>query len=233
MVMPLWDHSPLRWKRPPYMTWTLIALNIAVFGYEIALPDPELTKLVADYGANAPAIVTNDFALSTLVSLVTSQFLHGGLFHLLGNMVFLWVFGDDVEQTMGPWRFLLFYLACGALAVLAFVAASPNSPENLIGASGAIAGVLAGYLMHRPCQTVLVFLPWFILWVIFRPVIRLASYWVIGSWIAVQVWHIATRTQDEVAYMAHLGGLIAGAILFPLMKDRGVKLFECIREEAA
>jgi membrane associated rhomboid family serine protease len=234
--MPLWDHSPLQWPRPPYVTWALILTNVVIFIAEFSLPDAELQHVVAIYGVNAPAFVTNLTAAATLslspfVALVTSQFLHGNLMHLLGNMIFLWVFGDDVEEAMGPLRFLIFYLGCGVLAALAYVAASSNSAATLIGASGAIAGVLSAYVMFRPCQKVTVFIPWFVLWLVVRPLVKLSAFWVIGSWALIQIWQISSHANDEVAYMAHVGGLAAGAVLFPLMRNRSVRLFECIRDD--
>jgi membrane associated rhomboid family serine protease len=105
-------------------------------------------------------------------------------------------------------------------------AASPHSPEQLVGASGAIAGVLAAYLMFKPCQKVMVFLPWFIV----RPVVRLDAFWVLGRWILVQFWQTSAQTHHDVAYMAHVGGLIAGTALFPTLRYRAVRLFECMRE---
>ena len=161
------------------------------------------------------------------------MFLHANIWHLLGNMIFLWVFGDDIEEAMGPLRFIAFYFASGVAAALIFVASAPHSQQPLVGASGAIAGVLAAYLMFRPCQKVLVFLPWFLLWFIVRPVVRLDAFWVLGGWALLQLWSISVQTQDDVVYMAHVRGLLAGAGLFPLLRYRTVRLFECIREAKA
>jgi membrane associated rhomboid family serine protease len=148
-------------------------------------------------------------------------------------MVFLWVFGDDVEEAMGPLRFIVFYAGCAVAAGLAYVASAPHSTIPLIGASGAIAGILAAYLMFRPCHKVLVFIPYFLLWLVVRPVVRLAAFWVLGGWAVIQVWHISVQAQDGVAYMAHGGGFVAGVIMFPLLRYRAVRLFECIRDEPA
>ena len=119
----------------------------------------------------------------------------------------------------------------GVVAALVFVASAPHSQLPLVGASGAIAGVLAAYLMFRPCQKVLVFLPWFFLWFFVRPVVRLDAFWVLGGWVLVQLWAISVQSQDGVAYMAHIGGVVAGAGLFPLLRYRTVRLFECMRPE--
>jgi|SRR5665213_21764 len=232
MVMPLWDDSPLSLPKWPVVTWCLIIANILVFIAE-AVTSPATQSTLLTY-ALIPAALTGTAGvppgISPYVTLVTYQFLHADIFHILGNMLFLWIFGDDVEEAMGPLRFIVFYLACGIGAGLAFVASAPHSAGPLIGASGAIAGILAAYLMLKPCHKVLVFLPWFILWIVFRPVLRLAAYWVLGAWILTQFWSISVQTQDGVAYMAHVGGVVAGAVLFPLLRYRSVKLFECIRE---
>ncbi len=186
MVMPLWDESPFDLPKWPVVTWGLIIANIVVFVFELAAPDGAF-----DAFAVVPAQVTGSTAVATgvppYVTLVTSMFLHANLLHIFGNMLFLWIFGDDVEEAMGPLRFLVFYLVCGIAAALAFVASAPQSPTSLIGASGAIAGVLAAYLMFRPCQKVAVFIPWFILWLFIRPVVRIDAFWVLGLWIVTAV----------------------------------------------
>ena len=228
MVMPLWDESPFDLPKWPVVTWGLIIANIVVFVFELAAPDGAF-----DAFAVVPAQVTGSTAVATgvppYVTLVTSMFLHANLLHIFGNMLFLWIFGDDVEEAMGPLRFLVFYLVCGIAAALAFVASAPQSPTSLIGASGAIAGVLAAYLMFRPCQKVAVFIPWFILWLFIRPVVRIDAFWVLGLWIVTQFWAVSTQSQDGVAYMAHIGGFAAGLVLFPLLRHRDVRLFECVR----
>ena len=106
------------------------------------------------------------------------------------------------------------------IAGLAFVAGAPQASTPLVGASGAVAGVLAAYLMFRPCQKVAVFLPWFVLWIFVRPVVRIDAVWVLGFWILTQLWAISVQSQDGVAYMAHVGGLCGRAVLFPLLRYR-------------
>lgn len=235
MVMPLWDASPLKFQTPPYVTWALLAANVLVFVAQAAAT-PEVQAAFDAY-AMTPAAVTGALIVtsgpSPYLTLISYTFLHADVFHLLGNMVFLWVFGDDVEEAMGPLRFLIFYAACGAAGALAFTASGPHGTIPLIGASGAIAGVLAAYLMFRPCQKVMVFVPYFLLWFIIRPVVRLDAFWVLGGWAVIQIWHISMFAPSEVAYMAHAGGFAAGAILFPVLRYRGVRLFECIRPEPA
>jgi rhomboid family protein len=236
MVMPLWDDSPLKLPKLPLVTWGLIAANVLVFVFQALTPAQSQHALVASF-ALTPAKLTgtaiNATVFPTFLTLITYQFLHANFWHLLGNMVFLWVFGDDVEEAMGALRFIGFYLASGVAAALAFTATTPHSQMPLIGASGAIAGVLAAYLMFRPCQKVSVFVPYILLWIFVRPVVRLDAYWVLGGWVLVQLWSISVQTADGVAYMAHIGGVAAGAVLFPLLRYRSVRLFECLRSDEA
>src|SRR5258708_26520760 len=136
-------------------------------------------------------------------------------------MIFLWVFGDDIERALGRWRYLAFYLLCGLVGGLVFVANDPHSKIELIGASGAIAGVVIAYVMLRPCARVTVLLGIIPL--------RISAYWVIGLFVATQLWNLGASSKSEVAYWCHFGGMLAGGFLFPLMKPPGEKLFECMR----
>jgi membrane associated rhomboid family serine protease len=134
------------------------------------------------------------------------------------------VFGDDIEEALGPLRFLIFYLLCGIAAALVFVAFNLHSNVPLIGASGAISGVLAAYLLLRPCAKVTVF--------VIRFLVRVRAYWVIGGWALLQIYLLSQKSDDGVAYLAHVGGLVAGALLFLVMRPAGVELFECVEEPA-
>jgi len=232
MVMPLWDESPLKLPKLPVVTWGLIAANVLIFIFQALTPAPSEQALVMALGVipgNVTGVPVTPTWFPPYLTLVTYQFLHADILHLLGNMIFLWVFGDDVEEAMGSLRFVSFYLGCSAVAALAFTASAPHSQMPLIGASGAIAGVLAAYLMFRPCQKVSVFVPYILLWIFIRPVVRIDAFWVLGGWIVLQLWAISVQTQDNVAYMAHVGGMVAGFALFPLLRYRTVRLFECFR----
>lgn len=224
MVIPLYDHDPSDFKVRPYVTWSLIALNVAVFLIEQATGGAEF--LMMSYGAVPAAIVgqaPNASPIPAWATLVTSMFLHNGWLHVGGNMLYLFVFGDDIEEALGWWRFLIFYMASGILATLAYVACNMGSVGPMIGASGAIAGVLAAYLMLRPCAKLWVL-------VLFRPV-RIAAMWAIGIWVLLQFYDIVSGADESVAYAAHFGGMAAGALLFFLLRPRDVELFECIEEE--
>jgi membrane associated rhomboid family serine protease len=153
------------------------------------------------------------------LTFITYMFLHGGWMHLIGNMLFLWVFGDNVEDAMGHGRFLVFYLLCGAAGGLAHALASPTSEAPLIGASAAVAGTLAAYLILHPRVK---------LWVLFlgRIPLKLSAMWVIGAWIAFQFFNVFVALDQETSYWAHIGGLAAGAVLIPFMRRPDVPLFD-------
>ena len=225
MVFPLYDDNPLKLPVPPLATWGLIALNILIFLIQVSMDGPAERAMVASFGATPAVLFREVHATGSIppeLTLVTSMFLHGGWDHLLGNMIYLWVFGDDIEEALGWLRYLVFYLLSGILAALGFIALDIHSTTPLIGASGAISGVLAAYLMLRPCAKVSVF--------VLRAVIRVRAYWLIGGWILLQLFYFGSQTNDGVAYGAHIGGLLAGAALFWLMRPRTVTLFECMEQ---
>jgi membrane associated rhomboid family serine protease len=226
MVMPIWDHSPFKWPTPPYVMWSLIVANFVIFFLQVGGGSVQMQH--ADQIAGlVPAAFTSVKIVGGLpapLTLVTYQFLHGSFMHVFGNMIFLFVFGDDVEELIGHWRFLGFYLACGVGAGLAFVLSAQGAQTELIGASGAVAGVIAAYLMYRPCEKVTVLLGLIPL--------RIRAFWVIGGWAVWQVVEAASRNQDGIAYWAHVGGLATGAVLFLAMRPPGTPLFECTRPNA-
>jgi len=222
MVLPLYDHSPFKWPTPPYVTWALIAANVVVFLLQSALTVEQNAVLATLAGLTPAGFTDRDFpepALWALLTLITHAFLHANFWHVAGNMIFLWVFGDDVEEALGHARFLLFYLICAAGSGAVYVASDPGSRLSLIGASGAVAGVVAAYLLFRPCEKVTV--------LVFVVPVRIRSFWVIGGWAIWQVLEVASRQHDGVAYWAHVGGLAIGALCFVLMRPPGVPLFEC------
>jgi len=226
MVLPLYDHTPFKWATPPYVTWLLIATNVIVYLLEISAPQDDAIRLVQSAGLIPAFLVGSAYVgatFPTLLTLVSYTFLHANFMHIFGNMIFLWVFGDDIEEALGPVRFIVFYLLCGVAASLAFVALNMHGTTPLIGASGAISGILAAYLMLRPCAKVSVF--------VLRAIIRVRAYWVIGGWALLQLILLANQTDDGVAYLAHVGGLVAGAVLFLIMRPSGVPLFECREQE--
>jgi membrane associated rhomboid family serine protease len=225
MVVPIYDENPWRLPHRPIITWGLIVLNILIFLAEsgtVPVPDGVLTRLAVTPATFLGNNVMPDL-LSPVRSLFTYMFLHADWGHLLGNMIFLWVFGDDVEEALGRIRFLIFYIGCGALAGLIYVASDLNSDIPLIGASGAIAGVVVAYVMLRPCARVTVL-------VTIIP-LRLSAYWVIGAFALMQIINLDSASRSEVAYWCHVGGMVAGALLLLVLRPAGVRLFDCMRAE--
>ena len=225
MVLPLWDHSPFKWPTPPYVMWSILIINFVVFFVQAAGSSDQMDQF-DHFAGLIPAAFSGASIPDTLpapVTLITSMFLHANFMHVFGNMIFLFVFGDDIEEVLGHWRFLVFYLACGIGAALTFVLSDLSSTTELIGASGAVAGVISAYLLFRPCAKVVCLLGLIPLWI--------RAYWVIGAWAIFQVVEVSSRTQDNVAYWAHIGGLITGAVLFIVMRPAGVRLFDCTHSE--
>jgi membrane associated rhomboid family serine protease len=156
------------------------------------------------------------------------MFLHGGWMHIIGNMLYLWIFGNNVEDAMGHRRFIVFYLLCGIAAALAQALPNPSSEVPMIGASGAISGVLGAYLLLYPHARVLVVIPIF-----FYPyTVRIPAGWVLGFWFLMQVASSlsAPEQQGGVAWSAHIGGFVAGMALIPLFKYKQVRLFAPMRQ---
>ena len=207
MLIPLRDADYLRIRRPG-ATLAIIALNVCAFLYCIALPTGE-RMLVAQAGGMVPnAIVHGDpnAIVPPALTVLTSMFLHGDILHLVGNLWFLWVFGQRLEQAMGSLRFSIFYLLAGLAAAATQIVADPFSTVPMIGASGAIAGVLGGYVRAFPRARIrtFVFLIIFFVW-------SLPAWWVLGAWFLGQFLS-ATSGQPGIAWFAHLGGFVFGLI---------------------
>ena len=228
MVFPLYDNNPFAFKSPPYVSWGLIAANVAIFLYMLSINASgsySQTAVILALAFTPAGVGHHNAILPAFVpwelTLVSYAFLHASWLHVIGNMAFLWVFGDDVEEALGRRRFLVFYLLCGGIGALAFVASDPSFGGPLIGASGAISGVVVAYAMWRPCAKVTVLVSVIPL--------RISAYWVIGAFILTQLWNLESAGKSDVAYWCHFGGMLAGAVLFPLMRLPGVQLFECVR----
>lgn len=211
-------------KRFPWITALLVVLNVAVFGLEVLiisnLGDAGLTAFLDRY-AFVPASLDGG---SVPVGLITSLFLHAGVLHLVGNMIYLMPFGDNVEDRLGHARYILFYLLCGVLASLAYAAFNQGSTTPLVGASGAIGGVLGGYLALHPRGSKVRGI-FFLIIIPFK--IALPAILFIGYWFVMQVISSAVTLQTEaasgaseaggVAFIAHVGGFLAGLVLAPLL----------------
>ena len=205
------------------MNFGLIALNSAVFLYQLSLGE-QLTDFVYAYGLipfRFLHMVPRDPA--ELLTPLSAMFLHGGWGHLLGNMLYLHIFGDNIEDRLGHGRYLLFYLACGVLSFLAQVAFQPHSMVPNVGASGAIAGLLGAYFLLFPRARVLTLLPL----LFFFPLVEIPAFFFLGIWFLIQFLSGAStigRTSalaGGVAWWAHIGGFIAGMLLLRLLQPRG------------
>jgi len=220
-VIPIKDENPGRTF--PLVTISIIVVNVAVFLYQLTLPVKQQEGFVMTYGL-IPAVVTRQADISgsgfpPILTLVTSQFLHGGIFHLLGNMLYLWIFGNNIEDVLGKFRFILFYLLSGTLAAIAHLILNTGSTTPMIGASGAIAGVLGAYLITFPNAKVIVLVFLFI----FITTIRISAFWVLGLWFLMQLLYAgssSTGVGTNVAYMAHVGGFLAGIWLMRMLRPR-------------
>jgi membrane associated rhomboid family serine protease len=221
-VFPLYDDNPFRLPVKPIVTWGLILANFLVFAVELTGGKAGMEAFGNAFGLTPVALLGDSPAtgIAPPVTLFTYMFVHAGWAHIIGNMVFLEVFGDDIEEALGRVRFLLFYLLCGVVGGLVFVASDPDFQGPLVGASGAISGVVIAYMMFRPCARVTV---------LFGIIpLRIRAFWVIGVFVLTQLWNLEATGRSEVAYWCHLGGMLTGAILFPLMRLPGVQLFECV-----
>ncbi|MEE2860002.1 MAG: rhomboid family intramembrane serine protease [Pseudomonadota bacterium] len=216
-MFPIRDHNPSH--RTPLVTWMLIAANVAMYVATFPLV-PGGEYLWARLALYPLAVVNGEL----VTGLLTHMFLHAGLLHLVGNMLFLWIFGDNLEDQMGRRAFLGFYLAAGLAAAGLQVLADPLSPVPMVGASGAIAGVMGGYLLMFPRARVDVLA----IFIIFFKVFTLPAWAMLGVWFALQLFGGFTSIGAEggVAYWAHAGGFVAGALLaLPLFLKRGGRAF--------
>lgn len=227
-MIPIKDDNPTHTF--PIMTVLLLLGNIAVYVYQWTLGSEaqafvyrlgtipweithfqELPKLPLNFESNLPNVLT----------LFTCMFVHGGFFHLIGNMLYLWIFGDNIEALVGHIRFFFFYLCCGLIATLSHVIVTPNSTVPLVGASGAISGVLGAYLLKFPRARVHVVIFFFF----FIRVIRVSALFVLGLWFIIQVFNgfgsLGLDARGGVAWFAHVGGFVAGMILIFLFEKKG------------
>jgi membrane associated rhomboid family serine protease len=214
-VIPVASEQPV--SRPAVANLTLIALNVLVFGLEVALGDAFVLRWSFTPAAFT-AFLNGTGSPEAVATVFTSMFLHGGLSHLLGNMVFLWVFGQATEEAFGSRMYVLFYLACGVVANFAQYAVAPDSSVPNLGASGAIAGVMGAYLAMYPDSRIDLY-AWPLSLVIGRD-LRIPAWLMLGAWFAVQLWSGvgAAAAADAsggggVAYTAHVGGFLLGFLL--------------------
>jgi len=225
MFIPLHDANSLKRIKLQYVTIGLIAANVIVYFFTTLGSEQFATAAVYAFGY-IPSVVF-DYAdlppeltiLPEDLTYISYSFLHGDIFHLGGNMLFLWVFGDNVEDALGHIKFLIFYLLCAVTGALLHGLVAPESQVPLIGASGAIAGVVAAYLMLHPRVKV---------WILAfgRIPLRIPAYITLALWILFQFVMFAIGGDEQISFACHVGGIIAGAVLVLVLRSRGVPLFD-------
>lgn len=230
MFIPIWDDNRIKAIRFQYVTVGLIIANTVIFILQSVGGDAALAT-VGSFAVvpielfqaglfSGHAVGPDDVVpVPERLTLLSYMFFHGDTLHLASNMLFLWVFGDNVEDAVGHFKFLVFYLLCGAAGGLMHAAMMPDSPQALIGASGAVSGVIAAYLMLHPKVRV---------WVLaFKYIpLRISAALALGLWIAIQVAMVFLPQLGPTAWWAHIGGLIAGAVLILVLRRPGVPLFD-------
>lgn len=235
-MFPIRDSIPR--VHTPYAVYTIIALNVLVFLYQQSLSGGELFTMLHTYGVVPARYAFPDWATQVgypaygQFALISHQFMHGGWMHLLLNMWTLWIFGDNIEDVMGPVRFMLFYLCCGLAAVLTHMLSDTAATMPIVGASGAIAGVMGAYFLLYPHAKVVTLIPIIIIPLFFD----LPAVVYLGIWFAMQVLSglgsmVQPGSGASIAWWAHAGGFMAGILLLPLFRQKG-RCYYCRIPEA-
>ncbi|MEW6273771.1 MAG: rhomboid family intramembrane serine protease [Bacillota bacterium] len=216
----------VRPRRRPVVNWTIIAINLLVFFYGLGLSRQQLEDVYFHYGVIPSEVfhlIKTGASLEPLfLPFLSAMFLHGGWFHVIGNMWYLWIFGDNVEDRLGHFRYLLFYLLGGIIGSIAHILTNPTSPVPIIGASGAIAGVLGGYFITFPRSRVLALVPVFF----FLTLMEVPAVIYLALWFVLQLFNGTLSlggVANAVAWWAHIGGFVAGMVLIKLMAPRRVR----------
>jgi membrane associated rhomboid family serine protease len=226
-MIPISDDNPV--ERTPFMTWLVILACIGAYVWELSLGGRDMEAAESVLGF-APATLFGHepppselIGVPAIATIFISMFLHGGFLHIAGNMLYLWIFGDNIEEAMGHVKFVLFYFLCGTAAALTMALIDPNSEVPMIGASGAISGVLGAYMLLYPRARVHEIIP---LGIILYP-IWIRAVWVVGLWFAIQLVSAVYTDPGEpgTAFWAHVGGFAAGLALTPVLKSRRVRYF--------
>lgn len=228
-MIPISDDNPARLR--PVVTWGIILACVLGFIWELTLGN-EMSAALLVFGFTPASFFTGYAApdvghVPAGLTIFTSMFLHGSVLHIAGNMLYLWIFGNNVEDAMGHARYLLFYLVSGVAAAMTLAYIDPTSQVPMIGASGAISGVLAAYMLLFPRARITVIVP---LGFIFFP-FRITAVWVVGFWFLLQLLSASAMRADQpgIAWWAHVGGFAAGALLTPFLKSSDFPLFGSVR----
>ena len=226
MLLPLHDDNPLKTIRFQYINTSIISVCLLIYFYQISLDFQNEQKFIFSFGS-IPAVLFGEVSLPrhleqvpVWATLITSMFVHGGIMHLVGNMLFLWVLGDNIEDAMGHKKYLAFYLLVGVISAFAHSLTDPASKIPMIGASGAISGVIGAYLVLHPKARIKVLVSFFIVW--------LPAYVVLGTWIGYQLFSASMDPSgiSGIAWWAHIGGFFAGIVLIFPMRRKNVSLFD-------
>jgi len=219
-VIPLKDDNPT--SSTPIITYFLIGACVVIFLLELSSPNYDSGAIFYSWGF-IPASFFHNFEVPSevyrvtpMATLFTSMFMHGGFMHLIGNMLYMWIFADNIEDELGKFKFIIFYISCGIFAGLCQALIDVNSEIPMIGASGAISGILGAYLILFPKKDIKVFF-WFF---IFIKIFRIPAMFVIGGWIFIQFFSLNSSEESNVAYLAHIGGFIAGIILIIIFRKK-------------
>ncbi len=212
-------------KNKPIISWIILICCILIFIYQKNLGYHFEQKTILSFGM-IPSVLFNVKQLSddlviipAYMTLISSMFLHGGWMHLIGNMAYLYIFADNIEDELGKFKFIIFYISCGILAGLSQALIDVNSEIPMIGASGAISGILGAYLILFPKKDIKVFF-WFF---IFVKIFRVPAMYVIGCWILIQFFSLNNSKDSNIAYLAHIGGFIGGIILIIIFRKKNSK----------
>lgn len=209
-MFPLHDDTPT--QDTSIVVYALIVINVLIFGYQVSLPNFQLGEWLGNWALVPKELIANP--QREAIALLSSQFLHADIFHLVGNMWFLYLFGNNIEDQLGHWKFLLFYLFCGVIAAGVQVFTAPNSLVPMVGASGAISGIMGAYIVRFPRARILSL----VFFGFFFTAIPIPAFVFLGLWIAGQTIYAAMANPNlpGVAYLAHVSGFVAGAVLIYL-----------------
>jgi membrane associated rhomboid family serine protease len=219
-MIPIYDDNPALGK--PLLVITIIAVCIIIWFWQSGLSYQDNNTVIINFGLTPKVFLSGP--LLSFFTLFTSMFMHGGFMHLAGNMLYLWIFGDNIEGALGHFRFVIFYFLCGTAAAFTQILSAPDSTIPMIGASGAVSGVLGAYLIFYPRARIRTF----VFLGIFITFLRLPAILLLGFWILVQVISavISNPGSPGVAWFAHLGGFFMGMLLAPLLKKPNISIFQ-------
>ena len=221
-MIPLKDDNPTSSR--PIVTYFLIGICILVFLAQLGSQSYKTGQLFYSYGLIPSVLMGHDqlpmdlYVVPAYLTIFSSMFMHGGFMHIIGNMLYMWIFADNIEDDLGPSRFVIFYLLCGVGAAMAQVLIDTNSQVPMVGASGAIGGVLGGYLINHPKAKVLVLIPFGF----FSQLIKIKALYVLGFWFILQF----ISSGGGIAYAAHIGGFVSGMILILFFNKKKTKVIK-------